>query len=81
LRKLEEQHALEEKKRKQDEIRDMYGKSLQMKQKKQAREMQEQLAFDLKILEQLLEESRNEAMEQVQRKVRDCDTNVPVCMR
>ena len=47
----------------------MYGKSLKMKQEKQAREMQEQLAFDLKILEQLLEESRNEAMEQVQRKV------------
>jgi len=68
LRKLEEMQALEEKKRKQEEIREMYGKSLQMKQKKQAREMQEQLAFDLKMLEQLLVESRNEAMEQSQRK-------------
>ncbi len=36
---------------------------------KQAKENQEQLAFDLQILEQLLEESRNEAKEQAQRKV------------
>lgn len=68
LRALEEQHALEEKRRKQEEVRNMYGQSLQMKKEKQAREMQEQLAFDLKILEQLLEESKNEAMETVQRK-------------
>jgi len=47
----------------------MYDKSLQLKHEKQAREMQEELAFDLKILEQLLEESKNEAMEQAQRKV------------
>lgn len=37
--------------------------------KKKAKEEQEELAFDLKMLEQLLEESRNEAMEQMQRKV------------
>jgi F0F1-type ATP synthase membrane subunit b/b' len=37
--------------------------------KKKAKEEQEELAFDLKMLEQLLEESRNEAMEQLQRKV------------
>lgn len=37
--------------------------------KKKAKEEQEELAFDLKMLEQLLEESRNEAMEQIQRKV------------
>ena len=41
----------------------------QLKMKKKAREEQEELAFDLKMLEQLLEESRNEAMEQLQRKV------------
>ncbi len=36
---------------------------------REAREEQEQLAFDMKILEALLEASRNEAMEQAQRKV------------
>lgn len=41
----------------------------QLKMKKKAKEEQEELAFDLKMLEQLLEESRNEAMEQMQRKV------------
>jgi len=38
------------------------------KMKKKAKLEQEQLAFDLKNLEQLLEDSRNEAMEQLQRK-------------
>jgi hypothetical protein len=61
---------LEEKRRKQNEIANMYDKSLRIKRQKEAREMQEQLAFDMKMLEQLLEESRNEAMEQAQRKVR-----------
>ena len=70
LRALEEQAALEEKRRKQQETRAMYDRSLAAKREKQAREMQEQLAFDLRILEQLLEESQNEAMEQQTRKVR-----------
>ncbi|XP_067667219.1 cilia- and flagella-associated protein 53-like [Haliotis asinina] len=68
LRKMEEQQAQAEKIRKQKETRDMLDLSLKMKMKKKAREEQEQLAFDLKMLEQLLEESRNEAMEQMQRK-------------
>lgn len=66
---MEEQQAQLEKIRKQKETRDMLDLSLKMKMKKKAREEQEQLAFDLKMLEQLLEESRNEAMEQMQRKV------------
>ena len=49
----------------------MYERSLRMKMEKTAKEMQEQLAFDLQILEQLLEESRNEAMEEAKRKVRE----------
>lgn len=68
LMKLEEQQAVETKRRKQQEVREMYGQSLQVKRDKQAREMQEQLAFDLKMLEQLLQESREEAREQAQRK-------------
>ena len=69
LRKLEEAAALEEKHRKQNETRQMFDKSVRMKREREARNMQEQLAFDMKILEQLLEETRNEAMEAQQRKV------------
>lgn len=68
LRKLEERHAAEEKRRRQEETRQNYDRSLHMKSQKAARELQEQLAFDLKILEQLLEDSRNEAMEDAKRK-------------
>ncbi|OWF34875.1 cilia- and flagella-associated protein 53-like [Mizuhopecten yessoensis] len=68
LRQLEEQRNREEKLRLQQETRDMLDLSLKLKMKKRAKAEQEQLAFDLKILEQLLEESRNEAMEQLQRK-------------
>ncbi|KAK7115865.1 cilia- and flagella-associated protein 53-like [Littorina saxatilis] len=69
LRKMEEQAAAEEKRRRQQEMRDMLDLSLKMKMRKKAKEEQEQLAFDLKMLEQLLEESRNEAKEQLQRKI------------
>lgn len=68
LRKLEEQRAMEEKRRRQQETRKIYDRSLRMKMERTAREMQEQLAFDLQILEQLLEESKNEAMEEAKRK-------------
>lgn len=69
LRKLEEEAAAEEKRRRQQEMRDMLDTSLKMKLRKKAKEEQEQLAFDLKMLEQLLEQSRNEAREQLQRKM------------
>lgn len=66
---MEEAAAAEEKRRRQQEMRDMLDLSLKMKMRKKAKDEQEQLAFDLKMLEQLLEESRNEAKEQLQRKV------------
>ncbi|XP_077988952.1 cilia- and flagella-associated protein 53-like [Glandiceps talaboti] len=68
LRKLEEQRALEEKRARQAAMRDELDRSLKLKMKKRAKEVQEELALDMKILENLLEESRNEAMEQEQRK-------------
>lgn len=68
LRAAEEQQKLEEKYRRQRETRETLDLSLQLKMKKKAKEEQEELAFDLKMLEQLLEETRNEAMEQMQRK-------------
>ncbi len=70
MRKLEEQAALEEKERRARETRQMLDRTLKLKMEREAREEQEQLAFDMKILEALLEASRNEAMEQAQRKVR-----------
>lgn len=42
---------------------------MKIKMRRAAQERQEELALDMKILEQLLEESRNEAMEQKQRKM------------
>lgn len=68
LRAAEERKRLEEKYRNQRRTREMLDHSLQLKMKKKAKEEQEELAFDLKMLEQLLEESKNEAMEQLQRK-------------
>lgn len=68
LRAAEERRKHEEKIRQQQQTRDMLDLSLQLKMKKKAKAEQEELAFDLKMLEQLLEESRNEAMEQMQRK-------------
>ena len=47
----------------------MYAKSMRLKAQREAKELQEQLAFDMKMLEELLEKSRNEAKEQAQRKV------------
>lgn len=70
IRQMEEAKAREDKLRQQQETRDQLDLSLKIKMKKKAKAEQEQLAFDLKILEQLLEESRNEAMEQMQRKVK-----------
>ena len=69
MRKLEEQQMLEEKRRKQQECRRLFDENVALKNQKLAREEQEQLAFDMKMLEQVLEASRNEAMELSQRKV------------
>ena len=66
---MEEMQALEE--QRQQEMRNVLNLTLRMKMKKEAKEEQEQLAFDMKMLEQLLEESGNEAMEQEQRKVKN----------
>lgn len=74
LRKLEEQREAEEKRRRQIESKQLYETNLRLKMKKKAREEQEQLAFDMKVLEALLEETANEAAEIAQRKVGTCIT-------
>lgn len=68
LRKLEEQRAMAEKRALQQEMRDGLDQNIKLKAKRMAKEVQEELALDMKILEKLLEESRNEAMEITQRK-------------
>ena len=69
LRALEEQHMKQEKQRRQEETKANLDYSLKLKMKKKAKEVQEELAMDMKILEQMLSESSNEAMQQLQRKV------------
>ena len=48
-------------------------KSVRSKIQREAKERQEELALDMKILEQLLEESRNEADENLQKRLQRKD--------
>jgi len=66
---LEEEKAAEEKRRQQKAAKDMLDETLRMKRAAQMKQEQEELAFDRKILEQLLVQSKAEQLEQVQRKV------------
>jgi len=63
---LEEQHMKQEKQRRQKETKANLDYFLKLKVKKK---VQEELAMDMKILEQMLSENSNEAMQQLQRKV------------
>ena len=69
LRKMEGAAAVEEKRRRQRENRQCLETSLKIKMRNKAREEQEQLAFDLQMLQQMLEASKCEARELRQRKV------------
>ena len=69
LRALEEQRALHEKSQQQQQTRDDLAKNIRLKMKRRAKEMQEELALDMQILEKLLTDTRNEALEIAQRKV------------
>ncbi len=66
---MEEIKLKEDKKRRQKETRTVLDYSLKLKMKKRAREVQEELAFDMKLLEQMLTENTNESQENLQRKV------------
>ena len=68
LLEMEKRKEFEDKRRKQQEAREMYSRSLQMKKSEEAREMQQQMAFDMKLLEQLLEESKTEEVEAAHKK-------------
>lgn len=70
MRALEEQHAREEKKRSQEQTRAELNLSLRLKMKRKARETQEELAMDMKLLEEMLKKSSDEATEHYERKVK-----------
>ena len=68
LRRAEEELSREDKRSRQREIRNTLDYSLKLKLKRQAKEVQEELALDMKILEELLNATKNEAQETLARK-------------
>ena len=78
---MEEQRALAEKRVLQQQMRHGLDMNVKLKAKRMAKEVQEELALDMQILEKLLEDSRNEAMEIAQRKVRIGDNPTPSCFK
>lgn len=59
----------EEKKRSQEQTKAELNLSLRLKMKRKAREKQEELAMDMKLLEEMLQQSQDETSEHNQRKV------------
>ena len=59
----------EEKRRRQEETMANLDYSLKLKMKKKAKDVQQELALDMKLLEQMLTATTNEAMQSLQRKV------------
>jgi len=62
--------AAQEKYFQQQATKQMLDSTIKMKIKRKAKEYEEELAFDMKILDQLVEESKAEAIEEVARKKR-----------
>ena len=60
---------VEEKRRRQEETKAELDYSLKLKMKKKAKDVQQELALDMKLLEQMLTATTNEAMQSLQKKV------------
>jgi len=73
LRAHEEELLKKEKKGKQRNARRARDISLQLKARKEAREKQEEIAIDMKILDKILLDSQNEATEDTNRKIQKRD--------
>lgn len=69
LRAVEEIKLKEDKKRRQRDNKMALDYSLKLKMKQRAKEVQEELAFDMKLLEQMLTEHTNETQDNLQHKV------------
>ena len=63
---------MEEKRRRQEETKAELDYSLKLKMKKKAKDVQQELALDMKLLEQMLTATTNEAMQSLQKKVNYC---------
>ncbi|XP_075049846.1 cilia- and flagella-associated protein 53 [Mixophyes fleayi] len=69
LLKLEDERALQEKKQKQSHVRRMLDHSIRLKMKRLARDQQEELLLDMKIMEQIMQDSQDDTEEKRQRKL------------
>ena len=68
----------EEKHRRQEETKADLDYSLKLKMKKKAKEVQQELALDMKLLEQMLTATTNEAMQSLQKKVLSSLNNIVI---
>ncbi|XP_056399996.1 cilia- and flagella-associated protein 53 isoform X2 [Hyla sarda] len=69
LMKLEDERALREKQQKQSQVRNMLDRSVRLKMKRLAQEQQEELALDMKIMEQIMQDSHDDTEEKRLRKM------------
>ena len=75
MRAFEDQRNKEEKRFNQERTRAELDQSLRKKMKRKAREMQEELAMDMKLLQEVLQKTSNEDFERHQRKVHNHNLN------
>merc|ERR1712212_159519 len=73
LRAYEEEQLKNEKKEKQRNARRARDISIKLKNRKEAREKQEEVAIDMKILDKILRDTENEATEDTNRKIQKRD--------
>ncbi|KAM9329687.1 cilia- and flagella-associated protein 53 [Gastrophryne carolinensis] len=69
LMKMEDERALQEKQRKQSQVRSMLDHSIRLKMKRLNREQQEELALDMKIMEQILQDTHDDTEEKRHKKL------------
>ncbi|XP_063815305.1 cilia- and flagella-associated protein 53 [Pseudophryne corroboree] len=69
LMKLEDERALREKQQKQSQVRSMLDHSIRLKMKRLARDQQEELMLDMKIMEQIMQDSQDDTEEKHLRKL------------
>ncbi|KAM8960896.1 LOW QUALITY PROTEIN: cilia- and flagella-associated protein 53-like [Pelodytes ibericus] len=68
LMKMEDERALREKRQKQSQVRSMLDKSIHMKMKRISLDQQDELALGMKIMDQIMQDPRDDSKEKHQRK-------------
>ncbi|KAM8960895.1 LOW QUALITY PROTEIN: cilia- and flagella-associated protein 53-like [Pelodytes ibericus] len=69
LMKMEDERALREKRQKQSQVRSMLDKSIHMKMKRISLDQQDELALGMKIMDQIMQDPRDDSKEKHQRKL------------